>query len=56
MYFDANKVKTSFSHDIKNEEHVCGLIFIYLLILITHVTEYLSTPCECARDDNRGVS
>ena len=46
LYFDANKVKTSFSHDIKNEEHVCGLIFIYLLILIIHVTKHVKNQGE----------
>ena len=48
------KVRTGARYDVQNEGRVRGLIFVYLLMLIIHVTKHVSTR-ECARDDERGV-
>ena len=37
------KVRTGARYDVRNEGRVNGLIFVYLLILIIHVTKHAST-------------
>ena len=48
------KVRTGARYDVQNEGPVRGLIFVYLLMSIIHITEHASTR-ECAPDDERGV-
>ena len=48
------KVRTGARYDIRKERRVRGLIVVYLLMLIIHVTKHASTR-ECARDDEGGV-
>ena len=50
----ASKVRTGARYDVRNEGRVCGLIFVYLLVLIIHVTKHASTQ-ECVLVMMRGV-
>ena len=49
-----DKVRTDARYNVQNEECVRGLIFVYVLMLIIHVTKHASTG-ECARDEKRGI-
>ena len=49
-----SKVRTNARYNVQNEGPVRGLIFVYLLMLIIHITKHASTQ-ECARDDERGL-
>ncbi len=48
------KVRTGAGVDLQNDLRVYGLMFLYLLLLIIHVTKHASTQ-RCAYDDERGV-
>ncbi len=48
------KVRTSGRYVKQNKGYVCGMILVYLLMLITHVSEHAGTQKRVC-DNERGV-